>query len=252
MATQTVEFIAASGLTLTAKLFAVNNDTVVQTASAVAEEANRKSVYLATFTDVPAGTYQIIGFSSGLPVANWEVDLTLTTATFRAYDPINPVAIRNAVGLANADLDAQLDALYNNSITTVLPVFAQTPTRIQNSDIQLFCNEELQLTVPIVDANNDLIDLTGKTLKIIIENILGQDLIVVNDGDITKSSGNVIFDVGTEVTGNTGTYRYSVRDITGSQNVVLCYGVLDVRYEPEFGASDSGNYSLMLPEWLPE
>lgn len=251
MATQTVEFIAASGLTLTAKLFAINNDTVVQTASAVAEETNRKSVYLATFTDVPAGTYQIIGFSSGLPVANWEVDLTLTTATFRAYDPVNPVSIRNAIGLANADLDAQLDNIYNNSVTTVLPVFAQTPTRIEHSDISLFFEEDLDITLPIVDANNELIDLTGKTLKIIIENALGEDLLVITDGDITKSNGNVIFHVGTEVTGKTGVYRYSVRDISGSQNVVLCYGGLEVRYEPEFGASDSGNYSLMLPEWQP-
>ena len=86
MATQTVEFRAASGATLTAKLFVVGSDTVVQTASAVVESGNRKGTYASLFTDVAAGEYELIAFSGAIPVCRWFVTLTLTTATFQAYD----------------------------------------------------------------------------------------------------------------------------------------------------------------------
>lgn len=86
MATQTVEFRAASGATLTAKLFAVGSDTVVQTASAVTEATNRKGTYSATFTDPGAAEFELVAFSGLIPVCRWFVTLTLTTATFQAYD----------------------------------------------------------------------------------------------------------------------------------------------------------------------
>ena len=86
MATQTVEFRAASGATLTAKLFQVGSDTVVQTASAVVEWGNRKGTYASLFADVTAGEYELIAFSGAIPVCRWFVTLTLTTATFQAYD----------------------------------------------------------------------------------------------------------------------------------------------------------------------
>lgn len=83
MATQTVEFEASTGQTLTAKLFALGSD--VQVASVSATEAtNRKSVYGAAYTDVAAGTYRLVAFAGATSVASWFVKLTLTTATFRA------------------------------------------------------------------------------------------------------------------------------------------------------------------------
>ena len=86
MATQTVEFRAASGATLTAKLFSVGSDTVVQTASAVTEATNRKGTYSATFTDPGAAEFELVAFSGSIPVCRWFVTLTLTTATFQAYE----------------------------------------------------------------------------------------------------------------------------------------------------------------------
>ena len=86
MATQTVEFRAASGATLTAKLFSVGSDTVVQTASAVTEATNRKGTYAATFTDPGAAEFELIAYSGAIPVCRWFVTLTLSTATFQAYD----------------------------------------------------------------------------------------------------------------------------------------------------------------------
>jgi hypothetical protein len=86
MATQIVEFRAAPGLTLTARLFTPGNDSVVQTASTVTEATNRKGTYAATFTDPGAAEFELIALSGTTPVCRWFCTLTLTTATFQAYD----------------------------------------------------------------------------------------------------------------------------------------------------------------------
>jgi len=85
MATQTIEFRAATGLTLTAKLFAAGSDTEVASVSAT-EATNRKGTYTAAYTDIAAGEYMLIGISSSLPVCSWWVNLRLSTATFQVYD----------------------------------------------------------------------------------------------------------------------------------------------------------------------
>ncbi len=123
MATQTVEFSAPSGQTVTARLFTAASDTVVQTASAVTEATNRDGVYTATFTDAAAGLYRLIATNSGgTLLAQWWADLTLTTATFQSYEmpvsvvqsglsTLNAAGVRSAVGMASANLDTQLSDL---------------------------------------------------------------------------------------------------------------------------------------------
>jgi hypothetical protein len=101
MATQTVEFRAAPGLTLTAKLFTAGSDTVVQTASAVTEATNRKGTYAATFTDPGAAEFELIALSGTTPVARWFCTLTLSTATFQAYE-VRTAAVVSRV-TANTD-----------------------------------------------------------------------------------------------------------------------------------------------------
>ena len=101
MATQTVEFSAPPEQTITAKLFAAGSDTVVQTASGVTEATNRAGVYSATFADVAAGLYRLIATDAGgTPLAQWWVDLTLTTATFQSYEV--PVSVMQS-GLSTFD-----------------------------------------------------------------------------------------------------------------------------------------------------
>jgi peptidoglycan hydrolase-like protein with peptidoglycan-binding domain len=120
MATQTVEFSAAPGQTVTAKLFTAGSDTVVQTASAVTEGTNRDGVYSGTFTDAAAGRYRLIATNAnGTKLADWWVDIALATGTYPAYEmPVSAIqsglstldaaGVRSAVGLASADLDTQL------------------------------------------------------------------------------------------------------------------------------------------------
>ena len=101
MATQTVEFRAASGLALTVRLFAVGSDTIVQTASSCTEATNRKGTYAAVFTDPGAAEFELVAFSGGVPVCRWFCTLTLTTATFQAYE----VRTQSVVNRVTANTD---------------------------------------------------------------------------------------------------------------------------------------------------
>jgi hypothetical protein len=82
MATQTLEFNAGSGLTLSCKVFALNSDTVVDTQTAT-EQTNDKNRYRVAFTDLPAGAYRLNAFVGAVGgFANEVYDVTLSTATF--------------------------------------------------------------------------------------------------------------------------------------------------------------------------
>ena len=88
MATQTVEFLAVYSSTLTVRLYAVGGNAIVQTASSVTEISGKPGVYVATFTDVPAGEYELHAYLTAgtVPVARWFVALTLNTATYTTYE----------------------------------------------------------------------------------------------------------------------------------------------------------------------
>jgi hypothetical protein len=97
--TQTLLFNAGTGLTIVCKLFGLNSDTVVATATAV-ERSFDLNRYIVTFTDIPAGAYRLNGFVSGTGgFANEIYDLTLSTATFfpRSEATIDNIAIADAV-----------------------------------------------------------------------------------------------------------------------------------------------------------
>jgi len=111
MATQTVELRAATGLTLTAKLFSAGSDTQVDSQSAT-EAVNRLGTYSVAYTDVAAGTYRLIAFSGSTPVAAWWVDLTLTTATFQAYD-MPPAIVQEVASINTSTAETIADAVWD-------------------------------------------------------------------------------------------------------------------------------------------
>lgn len=83
MATQTIEFTAPTGLTLTCKLFPIGSDTQESSDKSATEATNRKGLYTAQWTDAPAGEYTMHALSSGTVVAIARRKLTAATATFR-------------------------------------------------------------------------------------------------------------------------------------------------------------------------
>lgn len=158
MATQTVEFLCVTGQTITAKLFSVANDTQVASASAT-EATNRKGTYSAAYTDVAAGTYRLIALNaSNVPLASWWVTLTLTTATFQAYE------------IPYDALDATLDGIadditaYIASISAVAQATTGTivgfPTSLNIGD-SYTDDCDASIHVFIRDDNNDPITEVG-------------------------------------------------------------------------------------------
>lgn len=123
MATQTVEFRAATGLTITAKLFSAGSDTEVASVTAT-EATNRKGTYSAAYTDVPAGEYQLIGLNSGTPVASWWTTLTLSTSTFSTYDKADTRDINTRALDIQSRIPATLDG--GNMRSSVQSIGANT------------------------------------------------------------------------------------------------------------------------------
>lgn len=94
-ATQTVQPIrAASGRSATAKLFTFGIDTAVASVAAT-EATERKGTYLAAFTDVPAGEYEVILIDNvtGVNLAHCWVTLAASTGNYYTYDRVDTPGI---------------------------------------------------------------------------------------------------------------------------------------------------------------
>ena len=215
-ATQTVEFFAAPSQTMTAKLFAAGSDT--QVASVAATEAtNRKGVYTAAYTDVAAGTYRLLALVGTTPVASWWVDLTLTTATFVAYEL--PLGVFNSGDATQATLlqvKAKTDLITSSSISVL-------PDRVNNDTITMQFNESTTATVNLDE------DTTSATLQFVVARPDGTDVLTIANGSITRTSSDFTVTITTAVTATIGQYLWSLRNLTGGGNRVVTKGVLTVQ-----------------------
>jgi hypothetical protein len=227
MATQTLEFSAGTGLTLSCKLFALGSDTVVDTQTAT-EKTNDKNRYSVAFTSIPAGAYRMnafVGATGGF--ANEVYDLTLTTATFYPRDEaaaggLDAAGVRAAVGLASANLDTQLSGINaKTQLITTGTVFV-TVDRVAGSTITMHYNESTTATVPLDE------DTTSLTLRFVVENSDQLDVLVIENANITRTSTSFAVTITTAVTATLGQYRWALRDITGGINRLIEGGVLQV------------------------
>ena len=225
--TQTLLFNAGTGLTIVCKLFGLNSDTVVATATAV-ERTNDKNRYAVAFTDVPAGAYRLNGFVSNVGgFANEVYDLTLSTATFYPRDEaaatsLDAAGVRAAVGLASANLDTQLSAINaKTQLITTDTVFV-TVDRVAGSTITMHYSESTTATVPLDE------DTTSLTLRFVVENSDQLDVLVIENANITRTASNFTVAITTAVTATLGQYRWALRDITGGINRLIEGGVLQV------------------------
>jgi len=223
--TQTLLLNAGTGLTIVCKLFGLNSDTVVATATAV-ERTNDKNRYAVAFTDIPAGAYRLNGFVSNVGgFANEVYDLTLSTATFYPRSEgagIDAAGVRSALGLASANLDTQLSGIKaKTDLITTGTVFV-TVDRVAGSTITMHYNESTTATVPLEE------DTTSLTLRFIVENSDQLDVLVIETANITRTSTSFTVTITTAVTATLGQYRWALRDITGGINRLIEGGVLQV------------------------
>jgi hypothetical protein len=241
MATQTIEFRAPTAQAVTAKLFAIGSDTQVASASAT-EATNRKGTYAAAFTDVAAGTYDLIAFVSITPVARWFVKLTLTTATFQATDTATVESAISALQGADGDtletLSDQIDGIEGggSSNVTVLPATGIVANRSAGVTLLPVVGETISQAITVYQSDGTTaVNLSGKTLRVVFETMSGVDVAIVQAADITiggTGSNVVTFAYPSAVTASERTLRFALRDAAAPLTMYL-QGVCSVISAPK-------------------
>jgi hypothetical protein len=119
-------------------------------------------------------------------------------------------------------LDEIRDGIGGSSTINVYPVSASTPERVAGTTLTFYRDESRAVSV-VTDFT-----LTSLTLRFVVEDNDGNDVLVIENAAITKSSQTFTVSITTAVTANLGNYRWSMRDIT-SGNSVIAFGVLTVQ-----------------------
>lgn len=255
--TQTVEFRAVTGQTVTAKLFAAGSDTEVASVTAT-EQTNRKGTYRAAFTDIAAGEYQLLAFNATpIPVASWWVTLTLTTATFGVYDKADTrdivvdtqdIQSRLPAALVSGRIDATVGAMAANTITasalatdaleeiadasggsvTVAPLQATAPNRVAGTEVVTYINDTSDIgPIVVIDGDGDAVDLSALTLKVCVEKVDGTVLANITPSISGAGNNQVTFTPTSDCVVKTGTFRWSLRKTSNNQVYALGDFVVD-------------------------
>ena len=202
MATQTVTFAYQTGKTLTLKLCSLDSDAIVDSVSAT-ERSTDLGTYAAAFTDVAAGTYRAKVYIGAVPYASGFVKLTASTDTFEVTnDP--------------------------NLNVTVAPLSASITARVNGTTINYFVGEVVAQTVAITDSAGSAVDLSAKTLQLVIDSPKAShgDVQVIASGSITvsgASNNQITFTNSAAVTATARTLRWALRD-TANGDEVLAHG----------------------------
>lgn len=94
--------------------------------------------------------------------------------------------------------------------------------------IQLDIDQSSSVAIPTLDCNGVAIDMTGRTLRLLVEDYRGADVAVIADGGITRGTGEVSFALTAAMTSKRRTLRYSLLDITGGGLIELAAGYFPV------------------------
>ena len=214
MATQTLEFSAGTGLTLSCKLFALGSDTVVATASAT-EKTNDKNRYTVQFASL-SGAYRLNAFVGAVGGFGNEVyDVTDIAATFTPRSEAKTDISLLALEATSQAIKAKTDLITAGNISVL-------QDRVNDNTITMQFNENTSATVNLDE------DTTSATLQFVVARPDGTDVLTIANGSITRTSTSFTVTITTAVTATIGQYLWSLRDIT-SGNRVITKGVLTVQ-----------------------
>jgi hypothetical protein len=119
-------------------------------------------------------------------------------------------------------LDEIRDGIGGSSAINVYPVSSSTPERVAGTTLTFYRDESRSVSV-VTDFT-----LTSLTLRFVVEDNDGNDVLVIENAAINKSQQTFTVSITTAVTANLGNYRWSMRDIT-TGNSVIAFGVLTVQ-----------------------
>lgn len=112
----------------------------------------------------------------------------------------------------------------------VVPLLGQIQSRTEGTTIRVYTQETTTITMAVVNAMGDPVDLDGMALSLVIERAKGGDISVIEDGDIAVNESTISFVIPAEVSAAEGYHNWALR---GSDGVVLMQGPLIVEYAPE-------------------
>lgn len=137
--------------------------------------------------------------------------------------------VRQAVGLASANLDTQLAGINTNIDSISVPtVIGTVVTRNQQTTLTAFVGETYTFTIATVDADGNAVDCSAFALEVVIEQLDRTDLVVIPNGSISKTSTTVAFAVSSTYHASEAQYRWALRRT--DTNVVIMHGPYVVSY----------------------
>jgi hypothetical protein len=115
--------------------------------------------------------------------------------------------------------------LRDGIITGSAVIFVGTQVaRVVGTNIIVFKDENIPVTVTLTNGS-----FTGLTLRFTVEDRREVDVLVIENGSISRTATTFTVTLPTTFTDTLGEYTWSIRDITGGRNVVLLHGALSVR-----------------------
>ena len=127
--------------------------------------------------------------------------------------------------IAIADFTLEL-AIEEDQSITVYPLNASDVERVNESTIITYLKEIVPVSVPVTGE----VDLTTKTLYIVIEKANSADKVVIGNADIDTTESTFTFTVPEEVTAELDQFNWILREF--GTNIKLAGGRLLVKYAP--------------------
>ena len=116
-----VEFLAAAGQTLSAKLFEVTSGAVADEASSVVASLNRQMMYQATFDAAEEKLYQLVVYASGSPIAHWYVAIRPSVNNVYRSGNYADIIMSESIELMKA---IALNKTVTDPVTGVMTIYA--------------------------------------------------------------------------------------------------------------------------------
>lgn len=193
MTTQVIEFVAPSGLTVTAKLFDNKTDTIVGSTFTCTERTNKKGFYTFSGNDIPDGLYDLTLFVGANVLGVDQVFLYNVNGTYQ----VNSLLLQGNGSYTVAIPGVLQQSNYDN---TLIPVYRGTTWSISFTNLgnisaatQIFCTVrkktedtdgksllQVSLTGGLLVFNESSSHSSGLATLVVTDSILGNITITVN------------------------------------------------------------------------
>lgn len=123
-------------------------------------------------------------------------------------------------------------AIHPTTQAIQFPVQSGFARRVGGNRPEVYKNETVTIgPIVLTDANNDPVDLSGKTLSVVIENKATKvDVDVVTPSVSGGSNNQYSFTIDSTVTGTIGVYAFALRENADTTKLLLDEGEVIVRY----------------------